>query len=201
MVREESVSTKLRMVLDASAQTSTNISLNDILYNGPNLQGDLFTILLNFRLFKITLSADIRQMYLRIGIRPEDRCFQQFLYRFNPQEPIAVYQFNRVCFGVKSSPYLALRTVKQLVDDESHHLSEEAKNIASHMLYMDDFVFSVASETEAIAVANELIQLMKLGDFDLIKWTSNSPSVLENIPASHRLNPEVDFDKTLPHKI
>nr|XP_037867586.1 uncharacterized protein LOC110385559 isoform X1 [Bombyx mori]XP_037867587.1 uncharacterized protein LOC110385559 isoform X2 [Bombyx mori]XP_037871009.1 uncharacterized protein LOC119629396 isoform X1 [Bombyx mori]XP_037871010.1 uncharacterized protein LOC119629396 isoform X2 [Bombyx mori] len=83
VIREDKLTTKLRVVLDGSAKTSTSVSLNDILYCGKNLQGNLFDIIVNFRLFIVALSADIRQMFLCIGIRESDRRFQRFLYRFS----------------------------------------------------------------------------------------------------------------------
>ncbi|GFX94048.1 DUF1758 domain-containing protein [Trichonephila clavipes] len=42
VVREQSETTKLRVVFDASAKTDSNLSLNDILHTGPKLQNELF---------------------------------------------------------------------------------------------------------------------------------------------------------------
>ncbi|XP_037927016.1 uncharacterized protein LOC119661654 [Hermetia illucens] len=50
VLKPDSTSTKLRVVFDASAKTSTNVSLNNILHVGPTVQDELFTILLRFRL-------------------------------------------------------------------------------------------------------------------------------------------------------
>ncbi|XP_059056147.1 uncharacterized protein LOC131850017 [Achroia grisella] len=66
------ITSKLRVVLNASAKTSTSVSLNDLLYNGQNLQRNLFDIIVNFRLFSVALSADIRQMFLCIRIRESE---------------------------------------------------------------------------------------------------------------------------------
>ncbi|XP_036346530.1 uncharacterized protein LOC118755825 [Rhagoletis pomonella] len=49
IVRPESRTTKLRVVFDASAKSSTGMSLNDLMYTGPTVQSELFTILLRFR--------------------------------------------------------------------------------------------------------------------------------------------------------
>ncbi|XP_063837160.1 uncharacterized protein LOC135086304 [Ostrinia nubilalis] len=200
VVRLDKSTTKLRSVLDASSKTSSGLSLNDILHSGPNLQGDLFKILLNFRLFEVALSADCRQMFLQIGVRESDRRYQRIFYRFDMNDPLVLYQFNRVCFGLKSSPYHALRTVQQLVEDDGH-IFPLARAVASDSLYMDDIVFSELSDSRAIQVANELILLFKGGQFDLVKWTSNSQSVLNNIPASHRLSEQLEFDKTVEQRV
>ncbi|XP_059062673.1 uncharacterized protein LOC131855416 [Achroia grisella] len=173
VIRKDKLTSKLRVVLNASAKTSTSVSLNDLLYNGQNLQRNLFDIIVNFRLFSVALSADIRQMFLCIRIRESDRRFQRILYRFSPDEPLQVYQFNRVCFGLKSSPFLALRTIKQLATDEGESFPK-AKEAVHTGLYMDDLVYCLDSEDEAIVTAAEIISLMKAGQFDLVKWTSNS---------------------------
>lgn len=193
-------STKLRPVLDASCTTSTGYSLNDVLHSGPNLQGDLFCILLNFRLFSVAFCADVKQMFLQIGMRPEDRRFQRILYRFSPHNPMQLFEFTRVCFGFKSSPYHALRVVKQLASDEGERYPKAAK-ILSTSLFMDDIAYSLPDEFSAVETVTELIQLFKCGQFDLMKWTSNSKRVLESIPASHKMSSEVEFDKQTQHKI
>lgn len=200
VLREDKVTSKLRVVLDASCKTSTHISLNDILHSGPNIQGNLFSIIINFRLFAIALSADIRQMFLSIGVSQHDHRFQRILYRFTPNEPLRVYEFKRVCFGIKSSPYIALRTIRQLVTDVGDHYPL-AKGVIDSGLYMDDFVYSVSDESTAIASASEMIGMMKAGQFDLVKWTSNSQMVLDSIPESHRLSSLKEFTDPDSHKI
>lgn len=200
VIRDDKITTKLRVVLDGSCKTSTRVSLNDLLYGGQNLQGNLFNIIVNFRLFLIALSADIRQMFLSIGIRESDRRFQRILYRFSPQEPLKVYEFNRVVFGLKSSPFHALRTIKQLAEDEGDSYPQ-AKEIVATGLYMDDFVYSVSSEDQGISTASEMIGLMKAGQFELVKWTSNSQVVLDSIPPSHRLPAVKEFDESDQHKV
>ena len=44
--QHSSSTTKLRIVFDGSAKTTNGLSLNDILLVGPNIQQDLFSILL-----------------------------------------------------------------------------------------------------------------------------------------------------------
>ena len=58
-----SSSTKTRVVFDASAKTTSGISLNDIMAVGPVIQRDLFSILVQFRTHKYAFTADIAKMY------------------------------------------------------------------------------------------------------------------------------------------
>lgn len=49
VLKEESETTRLRVVFDASAKTESGISLNDVQMVGPTIQQDLFNILMRFR--------------------------------------------------------------------------------------------------------------------------------------------------------
>lgn len=198
VIREDKNTTKLRVVLDASCKTKSGISLNDILHSGKNLQGDLFKIILNFRLYAVALTADCKQMFLQIGMQETDRRFQRILYRFSPSKPVCLYQFNRVCFGLKSSPFHALRTVQQLIEDDGGQYPY-AVSVLSTSLYMDDVVFSEKNEQQAANLAHDLIHLFKGAQLDLVKWTSNSSYALQSLPVSHRS--DVEFDKSVQHKI
>lgn len=82
-VLRQSVTTKCRVVFDASCKTDSNVSLNDLLAVGPTVQDELYSILYRLRLRKVVLSADIKMMYRCIKIHQDDRCFQKILWRCN----------------------------------------------------------------------------------------------------------------------
>lgn len=63
VIKNKGLTTKLRVVLDASAKSHSGLSLNDVLHVGPNIQDDLFDILIRFRKHKIVFIADIEKMY------------------------------------------------------------------------------------------------------------------------------------------
>jgi len=71
VLRPESTSTKLRVVFDGSARTSTGVSLNNLQVPGPISQDNLISILLRFRLHNYVISADIQKMYRQVLIAPE----------------------------------------------------------------------------------------------------------------------------------
>lgn len=193
VLRDDKTTTKLRIVLDASCKTSTSYSLNDILHSGKNLQADLFKVLMNVRLFPIVISADIRQMYLQILVKEDHRRFQRIVFRFRDDDPLQVYEFSRVCFGMRCSPYLALRTIRQLAKDEQKKYPLAAETITRD-IYMDDIATSVMSEKLAIEHSQQLINLFKSGGFDLVKFSSNSSKVLLNVPEFNRLSSVVEFN-------
>ncbi|KAG5885112.1 hypothetical protein JTB14_017287 [Gonioctena quinquepunctata] len=111
---------------------------------------------------------------------------------FSPDEPVQVYEFNRLAFGVKTSPYLALRTVKQLIKEEGYNYPFAAE-VVSTDIYMDDLVCSVPSEEEAHRLYLESVAMCAEGKFDLTKWSSSSLHLLEKIPSDRRLSQPVLF--------
>lgn len=80
VIRRDAVTTKLRVVFDASSHVSGQPSLNDVQEKGPKLDADLLNLLLTFRRYSIFHTADIRKAYLQISILPEDRDALRFLW-------------------------------------------------------------------------------------------------------------------------
>ena len=106
VVKPERETTKVRIVFDASAQYK-GISLNNAIDQGPDLQQDLFQVLLRFRKNTVALTCDISEMFMQIEIKPEDRKYFRFIWRRNPLEYPTIYEWQRVIFGGNASPYLA----------------------------------------------------------------------------------------------
>ncbi|XP_076235095.1 uncharacterized protein LOC143179667 [Calliopsis andreniformis] len=63
IIKQSSLTTKLRVVFDASAKTSTGTSLNEHLLAGPTVQETLYALLIRFRSHSYVLTADIEKMY------------------------------------------------------------------------------------------------------------------------------------------
>ena len=182
VTKEASTSTKVRAVFDASAPSSTGISLNDLLAVGPTLQSTLVNILLKFRSYPIAISGDISKMYREILLSPEDRPFHRFLWRKQLTEPWQDWEMQRVTFGVTSSPYLAIKTLIQTSQDhgQAYPLAQE------HILgsfYVDDFFGGANTDTEAVVLRKQINEILTKGGFTIKKWRSSSPNVLKTIPS------------------
>jgi len=70
---------KIRVVFDSSAQFH-NISLNDVLLTGPDLNNTLTGVLLRYRKEKIAMTADIEQMCFSFKVREDHRNYLCFLW-------------------------------------------------------------------------------------------------------------------------
>ncbi|XP_035234168.1 uncharacterized protein LOC118206001 [Stegodyphus dumicola] len=78
--KPEKSSTKLRIVFNASAPTTTGLSLNDISPSGE-VKEDIFDLIVRFRKHKIALVADIKQMFRQILIDSSQRNLLRFLWK------------------------------------------------------------------------------------------------------------------------
>ncbi|XP_011881903.1 PREDICTED: uncharacterized protein LOC105569780, partial [Vollenhovia emeryi] len=192
VLRSESKTTKLRVVFDASSATANGSSLNDHLLTGPKLQADLSSVLLRWRQFKFVYAADITKMYRQIVVNPRDRCYQHILW-VDHNNAIQEYELNTVTYGTASAPFLALRTLVQLRQDEGVKYPR-ASSILTDNTYVDDVLFGADDQPTLIQARTELCSLLKRGGFELRKWSSNRPELLADIdPSNSGLAQEVPF--------
>ncbi|XP_062541079.1 uncharacterized protein LOC134209115 [Armigeres subalbatus] len=180
--KESSSSTKIRVVFDASAKTTSGLSLNDALGVGPTVQNDLITILLRFCCYPVVLTADIPKMYKQVQVHKDDRKYQRILW-LNTNNEMATFELTTVTYGCASAPYLATRTLLQLAKDEATDLPLASKVIEDNS-YIDDFLTGgrIQNEQEVIEIYKQLTELLRRGGFGVHKFCSNSKAVRDTIP-------------------
>ncbi|XP_043504903.1 uncharacterized protein LOC122525925 [Polistes fuscatus] len=139
VLKHTSITTKLRVVFDASAKTSNGKSLNNVLMVGPTIQEDLFALLVRFRSHAIAITADIAKMYRQIIIDPRDRKYQTILWRRQESDPVKTYRLNTVTYGTASASFLATRTLHQLASDEFNRFPRAAIALKEDF-YVDDLL-------------------------------------------------------------
>ena len=181
VLKDNSSTTKLRVVFDGSAKTSSGLSLNDCMMVGPTIQSDLFDLLLKFRIGLVALKADIAKMFRQFDVHPEDTKFQRILWRENPSEPIQVYELTTVTYGTSSAPFLSTRCLKELAKENRASFPLAAKAI-DEAFFVDDLITSVDYSNEAIQLYDQLSSMLALAKLDIRKWSSNCSDVLKYIP-------------------
>ncbi|XP_072377760.1 uncharacterized protein [Diabrotica undecimpunctata] len=127
--KQNSITTKLRVVFDGSATIDTGISLNDTLMVGPKLQYNFFDILLRFRKYSVVMGADIVKTYRQVQVKQEHRNLQRILWRFNREEPIQTYVLNTVTYGTACASFLSIRCLYQTALDNLDIYPEASKTI------------------------------------------------------------------------
>ncbi len=175
-----STTTKLRVVSDASAKSSTGISLNDTLITGPFLYPELTTVLNKFRLWDIAYSADISKMFREILLQPAERDYHRYLVR-NSVGEIEDWRMKRLTFGVSSSPFLVTAALRRIAQDHSEE--NFTAPLVERNFYVDDFLHGSNSVEDAIAVQQDLTALLAKGKMSLRKWRTNSQTLRNAIPA------------------
>lgn len=177
--KPDSTSTKVRVVFDASAKTSTNLSLNDILKTGPTIQQDLFSILLRFRKHNVVLVGDLTKMYRQILVHPDNRNLQRIVWRENPKAKISHFTLNTVTYGTTSASFLATRCLKQIAIETKIVCPNESDIIASDF-YVDDLLTGNDNAADLIVIKGNIIKILSDYGFEIAKLTSNDPTVISD---------------------
>ena len=191
VTKQSSTSTKLRVVFDGSAASTSGVSLNQSLMIGPTLHPTLGAILIKFRSYPIAVTADISKMYREVSLSPQDKDLHRFLWRPTPQDSIQDYRMTRVTFGVSASPYLAVRTLQQAATDHGEGRPGASRHILESF-YVDDLLAGADTPQEAIILYHDLRAILSKAEFNLCKWRSSSNHVLTVIPSN--------LQETLPVK-
>ncbi|XP_074035654.1 uncharacterized protein [Leptinotarsa decemlineata] len=80
VIKENSITTKIRPVFDASTKDNNGNSLNTCLEKGPNLLELIPSLLIKFRIGLIGVTSDIEKAFLQIGVNPNERDNLRFLW-------------------------------------------------------------------------------------------------------------------------
>ena len=103
VIREDRVTTKVRIVFDASVKHDGK-SLNSAIRPGPKLQK--VDVLTCFRRAPVALSADISEMLLQVELQDKDCPYHRFLWRdFETSRDPDIYELTRLLFGNTASPF------------------------------------------------------------------------------------------------
>lgn len=184
--REQSLSTKLRVVFNGSSKTTTGYSLNQLLHSGATLQSNLFNVLIWFRLFRYVFFSDIEKMYRQIRVHPDDWDVQRILW-MNLSGQLIIFTLITVTYGLICAPFLALRAFEQLIIDEGANFPLAIPTMKRGR-YVDDFFGGEDTIEKTCKVVDQINQLCMAGGFSLKKWVSNDPSVLKFIPEKNRIS-------------
>ncbi|XP_049867240.1 uncharacterized protein LOC126367655 [Pectinophora gossypiella] len=187
VLREDKETTKLRVVFDGSCKGSNNKSFNEEQLVGPQLQEDLRSILMRWRMKPICFVADIQKMYRQILVTKEDVDYQRLLWKNDNREEAKEYRLLRVTFGTSSAPYLAVKTLMQLAEDEGNEKGySRIARVIKEDFFVDDCMSGCDTLEEAKEVSKELTRVLQKGGFTLQKWASNSTEFMNEIHPSLR---------------
>ncbi|KAK7877393.1 hypothetical protein WMY93_031909, partial [Mugilogobius chulae] len=191
----------IRVVFDSSAKFQ-GVSLNDVLYTGPNMNNSLVGVLVRFREEAVAVTADIQQMFHCFHVREDHRNFLRFLwYRKNdPSEPIVEYRMKVHVFGNSPSPAVAIFGLRNAAQQSDTEYPPEAKQFVQRHFYVDDGLKSVSTESGAIKLLKDTQELLATSNLRLHKIASNSPNVMKAFPNEDLASglKDIDFNTDFP---
>ncbi|XP_063727120.1 uncharacterized protein LOC134854694 [Symsagittifera roscoffensis] len=186
--KEDSTTTKLRVVFDGSATTSTGQSLNDTLMVGPTVQDDLYSIIMRFRFYPIALSADIAKMYRQVALEDKSKDFHRILWRSNKSDEIKHLRMTRVTYGIASSAFHSTRCLNEVANQSKNPMIKES---LKNCFYVDDFLGGANDKHEAKKLISDLCEELNSYEFPLRKWTLSNAKIIEGLPEHLREKSDV----------
>ena len=182
VIKEDRTTTKVRIVFDAAAKKN-DVSINEEMHAGPALQNNIVSCLLKFCKEPVALMADISEMFLQVELAERDRRYHRFLWEVDGRAK--VFEFQRVCFGCKASPYLAGKAVQAVAATYAAEGSP-THTIIMDNLYVDDLLASAPTPEAAVGLRTDVQETLAKGGFHLRKWMSNSAEVMKSVPEADR---------------
>ena len=132
--------------------------------------------------------ADIEAMFHQVRVTEEHRSFLRFLWwpggdvSLKPE----VYEMCVHTFGTISSPSCANFALRKTAKDNKEMYGDDASDTLLRDFYVDDMLKSLDEDEEAVSLMSRVQQICKEGGFNLTKFISNSPAVIESIPVEKR---------------
>ncbi|GFW42236.1 integrase catalytic domain-containing protein [Trichonephila clavipes] len=177
------LTSKTRIVFDARSHQNNELSLNDCLWPGINLNPNLLDILINFRLNAIAFCSDIKQAFLQICLADEHKDAIRFLWSddelcVHKRPKLQVYRFNRENFGVSSSPFLLAATIRHHIEKYKHEFPHTVELLDTNF-YVDDLISGGNKFEEALQTSRRAKNTMEAAGMDLRKWITNDANLME----------------------
>ena len=172
--------TKLRIVYDASSSTSPQVPiLNDCLYAGPPLENHLWSILVRMRFHPVLIAGDLKQAFLQVRIKKEERDALRFHWKASDHSEIETLRFTRALFGLVPSPFLLGGVIECHLESWKPRLPELVAELR-RSLYVDDLISGKPTVTEAQQLKQGAIEIFTDAKFTLHKWHSNVAELEED---------------------
>ncbi|XP_055948251.1 uncharacterized protein LOC129981438 [Argiope bruennichi] len=174
VVRKDKSTTHVRLVFNCSSSKRGDLSLNDYLEQGPNLNPSLLDVLLKFRIFEVVFCGDIEKAFLMIGVAEQDRRYLRFLWHTNDKDrEYVVLQMSRVLFGSRCSPFLLRDTIGYHVRKYLERYPD-CVDMLDNALYADDLCYGAETVQKVFSLSSGAVTILKDAGFNLRKLCTNS---------------------------
>jgi len=189
VLKEDSLTTKLRIVLNCSLKIGEKPSLNEASYPGIDLVNNLFELLIRVRANKYLVQSDIRSAFLMIGLNSITDKNRFSILWLDKNNDLKVFRYKTIVFGLASSPFILQAVIR-------HHLNKFGDDLCSQTikdgLYVDNLFYTGNDPTVLLSMFRDTYDRMVQGGFQLRSWSSNSSEVSEVFESEGVQSPAVD---------
>ena len=118
-------------------------------------------------------------MFRQILVHKADRNLQRILWRGSPNAEVLEYQLTTVTYGTAPAPFLALKVLLQLAEDEEHIFPLGAQAIRDNS-YIDDIFAGADTVEQALEVQSQVTKIFAAGQLSLGKWAASHRELMEH---------------------
>ena len=163
---ENSTTTPVRLVFDASAVTEGGFAMNHLLALGINSINSLLEIWLRWRVWRVAIHTDVTKMYNVVKLMEKHWKYQKYLfdYDLDPAREPSDKVITTLIYGVRSSgnqAQVAMRRVAEILK-EKFPLAAEA---VLPDIYVDDCASGATNMEKAEDLAADISELISFGGF------------------------------------
>ena len=182
MVIDESNKTSPIRCVFNSSQRYKGHSLNSSWALGPDMTGELNSILLRFREGLVAAQGDVRKMYYAIRVEEVERMMQLWVWKFANEDKVRVFSMTRLVMGNKPSA-----NVSQIALKETAHLNDndmkfpDAKAALCDNAYVDNVFCNAQDHQEIRRKIEETEKVAAQGGFSFKPWLVSGQNI-EEVP-------------------
>ncbi|EFO95523.1 hypothetical protein CRE_08970 [Caenorhabditis remanei] len=187
VVKLSSMTTKLRIVYDASSHKRDQLSLNDCVFPGPSILQSIFGILIRARMYKYLVIADIEKAFHQVQMQEQFRSLTRFLWLKNIEHPatpdnIETFHFNKIPFGLACSPFLLAAVIHYFLTKNPNKLNDMTRE----NLYVDNCLYYTNDKGEIPEIVKAAKQIFDDMDMNLREFIVNEAEEMMKIPEKDR---------------
>ena len=169
---ENSVSTEVRLVFDASRSSPGGCGLNSLLGKGINTMNKINEIMIRFATYPYVYHTDIKKMYNAVHLDKIHWRYQMYHWLDNlaaDEEP-RVKVIKTIIYGVRPSGALAGRALR-LLAEKMGDLYPRVADVINNDIYVDDCVSGEMTENASSSTTKNLGLVSEKGGFGLKGFT------------------------------
>ncbi|XP_055938254.1 uncharacterized protein LOC129968421 [Argiope bruennichi] len=142
---------------------------------------------------------DLRELIQENARNLKDKDAVRFLVA-NSENDVQVYRFNRVPFGVNSSPFLLAATIKTHIEKYKEQYPVTGRALDS-CFYVDDLVSGEDDVSSAFDLSNTAAKIMDDAGMNLRKWISNDCDLMKQWQTEHFDHLNINDFVNQPHRV